>query len=165
MLIHRAALVAALTAFVSLSITAAQADEATLSTGSCVIKKTEIASSVFDNEQTTSSTFVNVGEGGAITFTQRKAGCVAGTFFANAGNTTSGDNVHMQILMDGSACSPLNSGDYVFANADVDMSSHSVAFFCGATVPAGSHTVQVQWSVGIGGQAEMFQHTLQVTHS
>jgi hypothetical protein len=132
-------------------------------TGSCAFKKTEFSAST-TNQSTTSTTFTNLGDGGAITFNQSRTGCVAGSFFANAGNTTSGDNVHMQVLLDGATCAPLTTGDYVFANADVDLSSHAVGFFCGTNVAAGSHTVQVQWAAGIGGEAEMFQHTLEVSH-
>lgn len=132
-------------------------------TGSCVVKRSEYATGI--NEQTTNSTsFTNVGDAGAITFIQNKVGCVAGTFFANAGNNTANDNVHLQVLLDGTACSPVNTGDYVFANSGTDFSSHAVGFFCSANVPKGSHTIQVQWAAGVGGQAQMFQHTLEVTH-
>ena len=131
--------------------------------GSCVMRKTEYSTGI--NEQTTNSTsFTNVGDAGAITFIQKRVGCVAGTFFANVGNNTANDNVHLQVLLDGTACSPVNTGDYVFANSGTDFSSHAVGFFCGGAVPLGSHTVQVQWAAGVGGQAQMFQHTLEVTH-
>lgn len=131
-------------------------------TGSCTFRKTEFTSGI--GEQTTSSTtFTNVGDAGSIVFKQKKTGCVAGTFFANVGNNTANDNVHLQILVDGNPCAPVNTGDYVFANSGVDFSSHSVGFFCG-TVPEGLHTVQVQWAAGVGGEAQMFQHMLEVTH-
>jgi hypothetical protein len=131
--------------------------------GTCTFKKTEFSASI-TNQNTTSTTFTNLGDGGSITFNQGKTGCVAGTFFGNAGNTTSGDDVHMQVLLDGTACAPLTTGDYVFANSGLDLSSHAVAFFCGTSVAPGSHTVQVQWSAGVGGEAEIFQHTLEVSH-
>jgi archaellum component FlaG (FlaF/FlaG flagellin family) len=132
-------------------------------TGSCVFKKTEFSASIED-QSTTSTSFTDLGDGGSITFTQNKAGCVAGTFFGNAGNTTANDNVRLQVLLDGNECAPLTTGNYVFANSDVDLSSHAVAFFCGTDIAAGSHTVQVQWSAGTGGEAELFQHTLEVNH-
>ena len=133
-------------------------------TGSCVFKKTEFSAST--SEQTTTSTsFTDLGDGGSITFNEGTTGCVAGTFFGNAGNNTSGDNVHLQVVLDGTtACAPLTTGGYVFANSDVDLSSHAVAFFCGTKVGAGSHTIQVQWAAGSGGQAIVFEHTLEVSH-
>jgi hypothetical protein len=132
-------------------------------TGSCAFSKTEFSASTSD-QNTTSTSFTDLGDGGSITFNQIKTGCVAGTFFGNAGNTTSGDNVHLQVLLDGTACAPLTTGGYVFANSDLDLSSHAVGFLCGTRVTAGSHTVQVQWAAGIGGEAEIFEHTLEVSH-
>jgi len=133
-------------------------------TGSCVFKKTEFSASTSE-QNTTSTSFSNLGDGGSITFNESATGCVAGTFFGNAGNNTSGDNVHLQVVLDGATiCAPLTTGGYVFANSDVDLSSHAVAFFCGASVAAGSHTIQVQWAAGIGGEAVIFEHTLEVSH-
>jgi hypothetical protein len=94
---------------------------------------------------------------------QNATGCVAGTFFANAGNETDGDHVLLQVLLDGKACPPLSSG-YIFANSGQDFSSHMAAFFCGARIAAGKHSVQVQYASGQGGNAELFQRTLEVTH-
>jgi hypothetical protein len=158
----------ALAVSASFSVPKAQAQEygvqnqTPATTGSCTFKKTEISAST-SNLSTTSTSFTNLGDGGSISFTQKKTGCVAGTFFGNAGNTTANDNVHLQILIDGTACTPLTGG-YVFANSGLDLSSHSVAFFCGL-VGGGSHTIQVQWAAGVGGEAEMFQHSLEVNHS
>ena len=132
-------------------------------TASCLFRRTEFSASV-SNQNTTSTAFTNLGDGGSITFNQSRTGCVAGTFFGNAGNITPGDNVHLQVLLDGIECAPLTTGDYVFANSDVDLSSHAVGFFCGASVAAGSHTVQVQWAAGVGGEALIYQHTLEVDH-
>ncbi|HEX4160293.1 MAG TPA: hypothetical protein VHY79_17645 [Rhizomicrobium sp.] len=163
-------LAAALTVSASLFISAAHAAAASqppfadpTSTGSCTIKKTEIsASNSFDESASTS--FVDLSASGSITFTQKRAGCVAGTFFANAGSTVSGDSVVLQVLLDGTACQPLVS-NYFFANAGTDFSSHSAAFFCGANVGAGSHKIQVQYSSFLGDEVEFFQRTLEVTHS
>ncbi|HEX4159239.1 MAG TPA: hypothetical protein VHY79_12250 [Rhizomicrobium sp.] len=172
MRIYTVALTAALTLSASslMAVTHAEAADQSLfappaSTGSCAFKKTEFSAST-PSQQTASASFVNLGDGGSISFTQKKAGCVAGTFFANVGNTLSGDNVHLQVLLDGATeCAPLTTGDYVFANADVDFSSHAVGFFCGTNIGSGSHTIQVQWSVGIGGTAQMYQHMLEVNHA
>ncbi|HEX4080032.1 MAG TPA: hypothetical protein VHX61_14295 [Rhizomicrobium sp.] len=164
------ALATALTMSASSLISAAHAEAMDQSsfvppatTGSCVFKKMEFSASA-PEQTTTSATFTNVGDGGSITFTQKKAGCVAGTFFGNAGNNTTNDNVHLQVLLDSTECAPLTTGNYVFANSGVDLSSHAVAFFCGTSIAAGSHTVRVQWSAGTGGEAELFQHTLEVNH-
>lgn len=169
MRIYAIALTAALAVSASSPISAAHAaamNESSFvppaTTGSCVFKKTEFAAST-SAQDTTSTTLTDLGDGGSITFTQSLSGCVAGTFFGNAGNTTSGDNVHLEVLLDGTACAPF-SGNYVFANSDVDLSSHAVGFLCGTKVAAGSHTVQVQWAVGGGGEAEIFEHTLEVSH-
>lgn len=136
---------------------------APVSTGSCAIKKTEIATSASFDESTSQS-FVNLGDAGSITFIEGTTGCVAGTFFANAGNTANNDNVVLQILLDNStACAPLTGG-YVFANSGTDLSSHAVAFFCGASIAPGAHTIQVQYHSGFGGNVEFFQRTLEVTH-
>lgn len=130
--------------------------------GSCTFKHTEIASaSSFD--QTTSASFVRLGEAGSVAFTQNNTGCVAGSFFANAGSGDDGDHVLLQVLLDGVACAPLTGG-YIFANSDGDLSSHSAAFFCGARIAPGKHIVQVQYASGLGGNAEVFQRTLEVTH-
>jgi hypothetical protein len=172
MRIYSAALTAALAMSASSLMWATHAEAAGRSpfappatTGSCAFKKTEFSAST-PSQETSSASFVNLGDGGSITFIQKKAGCVAGTFFANVGNTLSADNVHLQVLLDGiTECAPLTTGDYVFANSDVDFSSHAVGFFCGTGVTSGSHTIQVQWSIGIGGTAEMFQHMLEVNHA
>ena len=116
------------------------------------------------SEQTTTSTsFTQLGDGGSITFQQKKTGCVTGTFFGNAGNTTAGDNMHLTVLLDGSICAPL-SNNSVFANSGVDFSSHAIAFFCGTSVAPGTHTIQVDWAAGVGGEAAIFEHVLEVNH-
>jgi hypothetical protein len=132
-------------------------------TGSCVFSRTEFSASTL-SQGTFSSTFVNLGDGGSIIFNQSVAGCVTGVFFGNAGSVNSGDNVLLQVQLDGKNCAPLTTGDYVFANSDTDFSSHAVAFFCGTDVAVGKHKVQVQWAAGVGGEAEIFQHTLEVSH-
>lgn len=135
---------------------------AAVSSGSCTFKSTEIAAAAsFD--QTNSASFVRLKDAGSITFTQSMTGCVAGTFFANSGNDTDGDHVLLQILLDGVPCAPLSSG-YIFANSAGDVSSHVTAFFCGAKIVPGKHTVQVQYASGQGGNADFFQRTLEVTH-
>lgn len=129
--------------------------------GSCTFKKAEYATAnAFD--ESTSETFVNLRDAGSITFAQNAAGCVAGTFFANAGSTAPGDHVGLQVLLDGAACAPLTNG-YIFA--DTDFSSHSAAFFCGAAIAPGNHTIQIQYHSGFGGNAQFFQRTLQVNHN
>ncbi|HLY06342.1 MAG TPA: hypothetical protein VKR31_11400 [Rhizomicrobium sp.] len=170
MRIYATALAAAIALSASPLSTAAHAAAGSLlsappaTTGSCTFKKTEFSASA-PIQTTTSTSFVNMGDGGSITFREGKTGCVAGTFFANIGNETTNDNVHLQVLLDNSIeCAPLTTGDYVFANAGLDLSSHAVGFFCGSSVAAGTHTVQVQWSAGEGGTAEMFQHMLEVSH-
>jgi hypothetical protein len=155
-----------------LQFSAAKADETGLqvppaTTGSCTLKKTEYSASA-PVQSTGSTSFVNIGDGGSIIFTQAKTGCVGGTFFANVGNELASDNVHLQVLLDGTTeCAPMTTGDYVFANAGLDFSSHSVGFFCGTNIVRGTHTVQIQWSSGgqVGGTAQMFQHMLVVNHS
>jgi hypothetical protein len=132
-------------------------------TGTCTIKKTEYAAST-SHDESTSKTFVNLGDGGSITFKQAKSGCVAGTFFANAGNDTATDNAALQVLLDGAPCNPLVN-DYFFANGGTDFSSHAAGFFCGASVSPGTHTIQVQYASHAGGEVEFFQRTLVVTHS
>jgi hypothetical protein len=132
-----------------------------VSSGSCTIKKTEYAAAnSFD--QSSSENFVNLRDAGSITFTQNGAGCVAGIFFANAGSAAAGDHVGLQVLLDGSPCVPLTNG-YIFA--DTDFSSHSAAFFCGARIASGTHTIQVQYHSGFGGNALFFQRTLEVNHT
>ncbi|HEX4080800.1 MAG TPA: hypothetical protein VHX61_18215 [Rhizomicrobium sp.] len=169
---HAAAIMAAIAISAGLQLSAAKADETRLqappaTTGTCTLKTTEYSASA--PEQTTgSTTFVNVGDGGSITFNQKKAGCIGGTFFANVGNELASDNVHLQVLLDGTTeCAPMTTGDYVFANAGLDFSSHAVGFFCGTNIAQGSHTVQIQWSSGggVGGTAQMYQHMLVVNHS
>lgn len=131
------------------------------SSGSCTFKKTEYAAAnSFD--ESTSQNFVNLRDAGSITFTQSAVGCVAGSFFANAGNASSGDHVGLQVLLDGAACAPLTNG-YIFA--DLDFSSHSAAFFCGAGIAPGRHTIQVQYHSGFGGMVQFFERTLVVNHT
>jgi hypothetical protein len=130
--------------------------------GSCTFTNTEIATAdSFDESNSTS--FVNLKEAGEIAFKQSKTGCVAGSFFANAGNESADDHVLLQVLLDGVACAPLTGG-FVFANAGSDFTSHSVAFFCGAKIALGKHTIRVQYASGLGGKSAFFQHTLEVTH-
>ncbi|MGH6878517.1 MAG: hypothetical protein ACREHV_14240 [Rhizomicrobium sp.] len=141
-----------------------QRDPASVTTGSCTIKKTEYALAANSEDQSTSTTFVNLGDAGAITFNQKKTGCVAGTFFANAGNTSTGtDHVRLQVLLDNVSCTPLGGG-YRFANTGTDFSSHAAAFFCGASVATGRRTIQVQYSSELGANVQIFQRTLEVTH-
>jgi hypothetical protein len=133
-----------------------------VSGGSCSFRTTEIATaSSFD--QSSSASFVRLRAAGSIAFRQDKTGCVAGTFFANAGNGDEDDHILLQVLLDGTACAPLTDG-YIFANSGADISSHSTAFFCGAKIAPGKHTVQIQYASGLGGSAEIFQRTLEVTH-
>jgi hypothetical protein len=131
-------------------------------TASCVFSRTEFSTSDLV-QSTTSSTFVNLGDGGSIVFKENVAGCVAGVFYGNVGNTVSGQSVHLQVQLDGVDCAPLVN-DPVFANSDADFSSHAVGFICSAGVVPGTHKVQVQWNAGNGGEAEIFQHTLEVNH-
>jgi hypothetical protein len=131
------------------------------SSGSCTFAKREYAAAnSFD--ESTSETFVNLKDAGSITFSQNKIGCVAGTFFANAGTAAPGDHIGLQVLLDGAACAPLTNG-YIFA--DAEFSSHSVAFFCGTGIAAGRHTIQIQYHSGFGGNVQFFQRTLQVDHT
>ncbi|HEX4077337.1 MAG TPA: hypothetical protein VHX61_00475 [Rhizomicrobium sp.] len=168
--IHAAAITAAIAISAGLQFSVAKADELGLlappaTTGTCTLKTTEYSASA-PEQSTTSTSFVNVGDGGSITFSQKKAGCVGGTFFANAGNVTTNDNLRLQVLLDGTTqCAPLTTGDYVFANSGLDFSSHAVGFFCGTNIGKGTHTVQIQWSVGFGGTVQMYQHMLVVNHS
>ncbi|HLY06339.1 MAG TPA: hypothetical protein VKR31_11385 [Rhizomicrobium sp.] len=130
--------------------------------GSCSFKTTDVAAAAsFD--QSTSTRYVNLHEGGSITFRQTRMGCVAGSFFANAGNADATDHVLLQVLLDGTACAPLTGG-YIFANSSDDFSSHSAGFFCGAKIAPGKHTIQVQYASGLGGDSQLFQRTLQVSH-
>lgn len=134
------------------------------SRGSCSFRQTEIASSAsFD--QSTSTSFVNVKDAGFIAFTQATRGCVAGTFFANAGAEGSPDGGHvlLQVLLDGTPCAPLTGG-YIFANTGSDTSSHSAAFFCGGKIAPGKHTIQVQYASGPGANSVFYQRTLEVSH-
>lgn len=134
----------------------------TMSSGSCVFKNTEIATAdSFD--ESTSTSFVGLRDAGSISFRQATTGCVAGFFFANAGNGNAGDHVLLQILLDGALCAPLTGG-YIFANSGEDGTSHSVAFFCGAKIPLGKHSIQVQYASGLGGKSTFFQRTLEVAH-
>jgi hypothetical protein len=133
-----------------------------VSGGSCAFGNMEIATaSSFD--QSTSPGFVKLRSAGSITFKQNRTGCVAGTFFANAGNGDGGDHVLLRVLLDGTACAPFTSG-YIFANSGTDFTSHAAAFFCGARIVPGKHMVQVQYASGLGGNAEIFQRTLEVSH-
>ena len=166
---HAVALVAALTAVAGVLTSPAHAavtDPAprpvsAISVGSCSFAKREYATAnSFD--ESTSENFVNLKDAGSIAFTQGRAGCVAGTFFANAANIAAGDHVGLQVLLDGAACAPLTNG-YIFA--DADYSSHSTAFFCGAGIAAGKHIIQVQYRSGFGGNVQFFQRTLQVDHT
>ncbi|HEX4160292.1 MAG TPA: hypothetical protein VHY79_17640 [Rhizomicrobium sp.] len=168
--VHATALTAALTIFAGSFLSAAHAAATrpsprpapAVSSGSCSFKSTEIAAaSSFD--QSISASFVRLGDAGSITFTQDKTGCVGGTFFANAGNGDPDDHILLQILLDGTPCAPLTSG-YIFANSGPDVTSHSAAFFCGARIAPGKHRVQVQYASGLGGDAQIFQRTLEVTH-
>ena len=128
--------------------------------GSCTFRKTEYATAS-SFEESTSQDFVTLKEAGAITFTQDGIGCVAGTFFANAGSG-GGEHIGLQVLLDGIPCAPLGAG-YIFA--ETEFSAHSVAFFCGAGITAGKHTIQVQYRSGFGGNVQFFQRTLEVRHS
>jgi hypothetical protein len=132
-----------------------------VSAGSCSFTKREYAAAN-SLDESTSENYVNLKDAGSIAFTQSKSGCVAGTFFANAANIATGDHVGLQVLLDGSACAPLSNG-YIFA--DSEYSSHSVAFFCGASIGPGKHTIQVQYRSGFGGNTQFFQRTLQVDHT
>jgi hypothetical protein len=131
-------------------------------TGSCAVKKTEIASANA-SDQSTSTGWVNLGTAGSITFS-KGTGCVAGTFSASAGNATLGDSVRLQILLDGNPCQPLTS-NFVFANNSNEYPAYSTEYFCGASIAAGIHTIQVQYHSGNGGVASINQRTLEVRHN
>lgn len=133
-----------------------------ISRGSCAFKNTEIVTAdSFDESASTS--FVDLKDAGSVSFRQASRGCVAGTFFANAGSESEGDHVLLQVTLDGAACPPLTGG-YIFANSGSDVAAHTVGFFCGAKIAAGSHTIHVRYASGLGGKAAFFQRTLEVTH-
>jgi hypothetical protein len=168
MRVHATALTAALSVLAGLPVSGAHAAGPSLwlapaiGSGSCTFKNTEIATAdSFDESNSTS--FVDLKDAGSIAFKQARTGCVAGSFFANAGNESADDHVLLQVLLDGVACAPLTGG-YVFANSGSDFTSHSVAFFCGAKIAAGKHTIRVQYASGLGGKSAFFQHTLEVVH-
>ena len=166
MRVHRTAVAAALAALLSPAMAHAagptRRPASVTVSASCAFRNTEIATaSSFD--QSNSTSFVRLAEAGSITFTQSQTGCVAGSFFANAGSDDVADHVLLQVLLDGAPCPPLEAG-YIFANSGQDFSSHSAGFFCGARIPPGRHTIQVQYASGLGGSAEIFQRTLEVSH-
>lgn len=159
-----AALMAAASSLLPATYAAAQ-DQLLLApptTGSCTIKKTEYATlNGFDESASTSFTGL---PSVTTTFTQKKSGCVTGVFYANAGAETSGNELLLEILLDGTQCAPLTGG-YVFANAGTDFSSHSVGYFCGTNVAAGTHTITVEYASLNGGKVAFYQRSLTVAHN
>ncbi len=131
------------------------------STGSCTIKKTEYAA-VAGFDESTRTTYDDL-PSVTTTFTQKKKGCVGGTFYANAGAETDDNELLLEVLLDGVPCTPLTGG-YVFANGGTDFSSHAVGYFCGASVAPGTHTIKVDYASENGGKVAFYQRTLTVAH-
>lgn len=132
-------------------------------TNSCTVRKTEItAANALD--QTTSPSFVNVGASGAVTFTSAGVGCISGTFSAAGGNVNPGDNIRLQVLLDGAQCAPLTGNQGFAGDQASGGGTYSADFFCGARVALGPHTVQVQFHSGSGGNAQIYQRILSVRH-
>ena len=137
------------------------ASPALATSGSCAFKKSEItaANSV---DQSTSTSWTNVGASGSVQFVTSGTGCIAGTFSAVAYNANANDSVRLQVLLDGNTCDPL-TGNYGFGGG-TPFGSESAEYICGANIPAGSHTIQVQYHSGNGGNAEIYQRALVVNH-
>jgi hypothetical protein len=127
------------------------------SSGSCGILKTNFAV-VYDTQDTTSTTYADI-TGAKVSFTSTKPGCVVATF-SGVASAVNGNGMDVHVLLDGATiCPPEN---YAFV-LDAVSSAHSMTAVCKA-VPAGSHTVQVQFISVFGGTAHIGTHTLTVGH-
>ena len=142
---------------------------ATNASGECtgMTVTTYVSSSA--NDQTYSTTFVNITDG-LLHFTTSSPGCVIITFSGFAAVhplAGSGETLHVRTLLDGNnLCMPAVAVDY-FLLAESNPATggaHSITRIC-KNVTAGAHSVQVQYHEDGGGAVDIEGHVLTVTHN
>lgn len=117
---------------------------------------------------TNSTNWVNAIDG-ERNFTTSSTGCAIVAFTATGEVYPVSPNhefLHARILLDNkSTCALPYSGDVLMGSADSEFTStNSITRIC-EHVPAGVHTVQVQYRSGGGADVDMYGHTLTVTHN
>ena len=107
------------------------------------------AYSVSTNFQSTRKTSWTTVTGTTLSFKQGSAGCVEVSFSGEAG-TLPGDNMLARVVLDTSTiCTPTNNLFGAEGNSD-NPADRAMNFIC-PSVPAGSHTVKVQFASRFGG--------------
>lgn len=143
-----------------LGVGAAPASPNTLSqeckVGSVAVTSSDVYSS------TSSTAFLEVPDG-AVTFNQRRSGCVVVDFaaVARAGNNGSGQALEIEAWLDGV---PMFPGRIQLAGNDNGFAQSHAATWHGS-VTAGSHTVQMRYRTSFSGKlVELFNRSTKVAH-
>ena len=132
-------------------------------TGACAaLAETDYASSAA-NESTNSTTWVDLNDGGSISFATKKSGCVIVTLSAEAVAAT--DYMFLQAVLDGTmVCMP---GTVVFlweGTTDTTFATNTMTLVCDG-VAKGNHTLQVQYESSLGNSVGFGPRTLTVAHN
>ena len=126
-------------------------------------KASSVAVTSSDVYASTSSTaFVDVPDG-AVTFNQRRSGCIVVDFvaMARAGSNGSGQGLIIHALLDGVEMFP---GQIQFAGNDNGFAAEHAATWHG-NVTAGSHTVKMTYRTSVTGKlVEFFTRSTKVAH-
>jgi len=130
---------------------------APVSSGMCNTNKTKFV--VSETIHSTSSTlFVKVNDT-VINFTSSVAGCMKVTFSAEA-STANNESLGIRVLIDnGGFCRP---ADALFARSAA-VGAHAMTFFC-EDVPAGAHTLKVEFRSNSGENVTLGFRTAEVSY-
>lgn len=139
-----------------------------VTTGTCITNQSTYAASTLDGSSTTSTSFVNLGEG-AVTFQQGLGnGCAIVNFSSMAFAASGGSALlYVRALLDGATVAiPFETQFTGDDDEDGDgrwARSHSYTFIFPRVAP-GLHTVQMQFRSFDGGSVTLHRHTTVVQH-
>jgi hypothetical protein len=129
---------------------------APVSSGTCSTNKTKFV--VSENLHTTSSTSFVKAKDAVIDFTSSVAGCMKVTFSAEA-STANDESMSVRVLIDnGGFCRP---ADALFVRSAA-VGAHAMTFFC-EEVPAGAHTLKVEFRSNSGANVTLGFRTTEVS--
>jgi hypothetical protein len=131
-------------------------------TATCKMRTDEVVASDA-SDQTTATVWTNLTDG-LVSFTSRRAGCVIVTLSGDV--TAPNEFMFVRVLLDGqTACTPSdNLNNALFAADENVQEPRAMTYLC-AEVPAGTHSVQIQYESYVGGPVTFYGHTLLVGHN
>ncbi|HLY05815.1 MAG TPA: hypothetical protein VKR31_08720 [Rhizomicrobium sp.] len=145
-------------AFGTLLLMAALPDTAWAVSPSCASSAVDVTSSDQQGDYTTSQTFVDIPEG-AVRFNQPTTGCIIVKF--DGYSYAPGEGEMVAAFLDGTEIWP---DDIVLASGDENAANSHAASWFATNVPAGVHTVQMEYRSYDGAYVYMHRHTTAVWH-